>query len=274
MRKRLLFLTVLILSISQGYTQSFKNNSYLDFTIGPSFPIGAYGQKDVSNNSSGVAKTGEFLKISYVHLLNKNFGLSVGIHAQRNPLDTKAFETSMSNQTFHEGVILTSTSSPTPTPTQFPSYKYGNWKFDKNAWLFGSLSVGGYAQVSPKQSKNLVITAKAMVGAIYATSPTISGKSTSDTAMAQIKQSSASAFGLTYSVLGGLKFKLTNKIHLLTQVEYLGTSELLFKHIHTSFTTIHYVNGTPGSWSNGKSLESGKQRIASINVNFGISVNL
>jgi hypothetical protein len=57
-------------------------------------------------------------------------------------------------------------------------------------------------------------------------------------------------------------------------VEYLGTSELLFKHIHTSFTTIHYVNGTPSSWSNGKSLVSGKQRIASINVNFGISVNL
>lgn len=274
MRKRLLFLTVLILSISQGYTQAFKNNSYLDFTIGPSFPIGAYGQKDVSNNSSGVAKTGEFLKISYVHLLNKNFGLSVGIHAQRNPLDTKAFQTSMSNQTFHEGVILTSTSSPTPTPAQFPSYKYGNWKFDKNAWLFGSLSVGGYAQVSPKQSKNLVITAKAMLGAIYATAPKINGESTADTAMAQIKQSSGSAFGLTYSILSGLKFKLTNKIHLLTQVEYFGTSRLLFKDIHTSFTAVHYSNGAPTSWSNGKSIVSGKQRIASMNLNFGITVHL
>jgi hypothetical protein len=180
----------------------------------------------------------------------------------------------MSNQTFHEGVIGTSTSSPTPTPAQFPSYKYGNWKFDKNAWLFGSLSVGGYAQVSPKQSKNLVITAKAMVGAIYATAPTINGESDSDTAMAQIKQSSGSALGLTYSVLGGLKFKLTNKIHLLTQVEYLGTSELLFKHVHTSFTTIHYVNGTFDFGYNANSVVSGKQRIASINLNFGISVNL
>jgi hypothetical protein len=78
MRKRCLFISVLILHFCCGYTQ-LKNKNYLDFTIGPSFPVGEYGQKDIKNNSSGFANTGEFLKISYVHQLLAVLSISLPV---------------------------------------------------------------------------------------------------------------------------------------------------------------------------------------------------
>ena len=46
--------------------------SSLSFSIGPSFPIGEYASKNISSSSSGVAKTGQSVSISYTHrLINK-----------------------------------------------------------------------------------------------------------------------------------------------------------------------------------------------------------
>lgn len=263
--------TILLLNFFWSHSQTLKNKNYLDLTIGPSLPIGEYGKTDITNRSSGFANTGEFLKISYTHLLNTNFGLSAAIHGQRNPIDRKAFETSLAQADFYGSPFASPT--PNPYPTQGPYSRYGNWKFDKSSWLFGTLLLGGHGQVIPHASKNIVLLAKAMFGPVYAHAPELNGKSTSDTAVAEIKQKSSSAFGIAYLISGGVKFKLTDKIYLLTQAEYLGTNKIVFKDVETTVSSIHYSNSFPTSASMQKSTVNGKQKIASVNLNFGIAIS-
>lgn len=260
------------MSFCWGHTQQVKNNNFLDFTFGASFPVGKYAKRDITNDASGFAKTGELLTFSYLHLINKNFGLSAAIRGQRNPLNTKAFETSLSQANFYETPFPGST--PNPNPTQYPSQKYGNWNLDNNSWLLGSLLIGGHGQVSPQPSNKCLLTMRAMFGLAYAKAPEINGKSNSDTAMAQIKQSSSAAFGVAYSISGGLKFGLSNKIYLLAQAEYFGTSKISFKEIETTFTSVHYSNGAPTSASTHTATLTGRQKIASVNISFGVAVSL
>lgn len=204
--------------------------------------------------------------------MSKSLGLSISIQGQRNPLDTRGLETSLSQGKFYDGVVFGST--PNPDPTQIPYSKYGNWKVDKNSWLLGNLLAGGYGQVSPRKSKNLLFTAKAMIGIAYVQAPELNAQSTSDTAVVQFKQSDGSAFGFAYSVAGGFKLKFTERIYLLTQVEFFGTNNLLFKDIETSFTSARYSNGSPTSWSKQTAQGNGKQKIGTVNLNFGIGIIL
>ena len=264
--------TILLLNFFGSHAQSFKNKNYLDFSAGPSFPIGEYAETDITNSFSGFANTGQLLKISYTHVVNNNFGLSVALHGQRNPIDTKAFETSLSQTSFYYGPFIGST--PYPNPTQVPSHRYGNWKFEKSSWLFGSLLAGGHGQLHPQQSKKILFTAKAMLGPVYAHAPELNGKSTSDTAAATIKQSSSSAFGIAYIINGGIQLKLTSRTHLLVQAEYLGTNKILFKDIETTSTSTHYSNGFPISQSMQQSTVNGKQKINSVNLNLGLGISL
>jgi hypothetical protein len=270
MRIRLLLFITLLLNLSLAYSQSVTDKNFLDVLIGPSFPAGEYAKKDITNSSSGFAKAGEFLKISYTHLLQKDFGLSAAIHGQRNPLNTKALEASLSQADFYETAFAGSTLNPTPAP--YPSSRYGNWKFDKHSWLVGSFLLGGYGQLAPQRSNRLLLTAKAMAGVVYAHAPAINGKSTSDTAAAQITRSSSSAFGFAWSIATGIKLQLSNKIYLLTQAEYFGTNKILFKDVKVTFTSAHYSNGFPTSANMQTATGNEKQKIVPANLNFGIGI--
>lgn len=272
MRTRFFLSTIILLNFCWGFAQTGKNTDYLDLTVGPSFPLGNFARKDITNSSSGFAKAGEVLKISYTHLVKKGFGFSITLHGQRNPLNTEALETSFAQVNFYEDVFAGPTAN--QNPTQYSYRRYDDWKFEKKSWLFGSFLLGGYGQISPRQSKRLLVTAKAMLGILYVHAPEISGKSISDTAMAQIKQNSSSALGFAYSIVGGLKLKFTDRFYFLTQAEYLGTNKILFKAVESTFTSAHYSNGFPTSASMQLTTANGKQQIASINLSVGIGVGL
>jgi len=135
------------------------------------------------------------------------------------------------------------------------------------------LLAGGYGEFS--SGDNFSFTVKAMVGVIYASSPAISGSSITDTAQAYFKQSKGSGFGMSYLSAAGIKFNLSKKITLLTSLEYLGTSEIRLKDLKTTITTF---KGTPGSpeYTAAQSIRTvdGKQSIGTVNIVFGIGINL
>jgi hypothetical protein len=247
----LLSFLLIIISIP-GYSQS-KKTGYLYFTTGPSLPIGKYAQKDATKSSSGFAKAGESVNIAYDHISNSKFGWSSALHGQRNPLNTKALANAMSQFGFYEGFFISS--SPNAVPPQGQANKYGNWKFDDNSWWLASLLFGGNVE-------------------IYASAPEIKGKSTADTAIAQIKQTGATGFGFAYKISSGIKFKLNDRLYFLTQVEYFGTSNITFKDVQLTFASAHYSNGFPTSASSQTVTANAKQTITSVNLNIGIGINL
>ena len=272
MRRRFFLSAILMLSFCCCSSQTLESKNALNISLGLSLPVGAYAKTDITNSSSGVANTGEVVKVAYTHLVSKSFGLSLAIHGQRNPLHTKAFEESLSQSDFYQSVFFSSTTN--PSPTQIPSGKYGNWKVDKASWLLGALLAGGYAQVYPGSSDKLLLTAKAMLGVAYVHTPELNAKSSSDTALVQITQNDGSAPGFAYSIAGGFKLKCSGRIYLLSQVEYFGTGNIMFKDIKSTITAAHYQNGSPASLSMQTATGNGKQKIAAINLNIGIGINL
>lgn len=269
---RSLLSTILFLVFIDGYAQSGHRKSYLEITAGPSFPVGAYAEKDITNSASGFARTGQVLKFTYTRLVKKHFGFAATVHGQRNALNTKALEGSFSQaQMLQPTVVISPSLNPAPAIVTYGNYP--DWKFEKESWWLGSLLLGGYGQFALEQAGKLMLTAKTMMGAVYAYAPEIKGISASEKAMARITQSSGSAFGFAYSVAGGAKYKLTDKLSLNTQVEYFGTNKIRFQDIKGTFTTSHLVNGTPAWWSTSSVTEDGKLTIGSMNVLVGIGLS-
>src|SRR5260221_6904555 len=148
MKKNWLLSSALILLAFNCFAQN-KNNGTIVFSVGPSFPVGNYGSKDIMNNSAGLAKPGEKASLSFYSKRKKQFGFTVAIQAQRNPLNTKALENGFSKAQFSRSVFFSSngTTEPTPSFTTYP-----NWKFDKHAWLAASLLAGCYTEFAFRNS--------------------------------------------------------------------------------------------------------------------------
>jgi hypothetical protein len=264
--------TIFLLISLNSFSQNNIDKGSFAVSIGPAFPVGAYAAKDLSKPSSGFAKIGQSASVTYDRLLEKHFGFSAALHLQRNPLNTKAFETIFSQTKIYQGFWA---GSPNQPPPSLPYTIYPNWKFEKRSWFFGSLRLGAFAQFYPKGSSNIVFITKAMIGVIYAASPRLVGNSITDTATAHIEQSKSSAFGFTYSVSGGIKYNLHKRVFLLTNLEFMGTNNIRFRDVKVSIITF---KGSPGSpdYSGQQSLTTtdGKQVISSLNINIGIGLRL
>lgn len=255
------------------YGQSGKNNGQLNLSIGPSFPVGQFANKNIRNDKAGIASVGGVINISYQSLLKKNIGFSVSLMAQINPTDRHSMERSFSQLGFPSVFVWTGPAIPT-NPTPPPATTYPNWSFKRSSWKLGSLLVGGYSEFKTGRSK-IVFTPKAMAGLVYAGSPKIDGESITDTSYVHATQTSESAFGFGYLVEAGLKFRLTHKISFIASVDYFGTNRITFKDIVARVTIIKHPNDQATmSVSQMQVAANGKQVINSINFLAGIALKL
>jgi hypothetical protein len=224
------------------------------------------------NNSAGLAKAGETVSISFYSKRKKQFGFTVAMQAQRNPLNTRALENGLSQAKFRQFVVFASDGNTAPPP---PSYTtYPNWKFDKHAWFAASLLAGYYAEFAFHNS-SLSFIFKGMIGGLYASSPKVNGKSITDTATASYKQDSKSGIGFTSLVSGGIKYQLSKKLSLYGELEYEGTNDIKFKKIKAVLFTTHGSPGSPNySVSQAIVTANGKQKITNINFRIGIGLRL
>jgi len=264
MRKKISLTIAVFLIVATAFTQK----SSISLSIGPSFPIGSYGNKEINGSSSGFAKPGPALNISFSHLINKNWGLSLTAFGQRNNYDTEAMEDAFATQKFYSLMGFSSTIYPPPNPTYSI---YPNWEFAKDEWWIGGLMAGAYMQFPSRFSQDFLFTIKAQVGAVYVESPETKGVSATDTLIAAFSQSGSHGIGFSYSIGAGTHHKLSKKLYWITNLDFLGTNKILFKDITNTTTVVKYPN-SPGTTqiSQMTMTGSGKQSIQSINFTVGL----
>ena len=95
MKKRLLLLVnVTFLFVVQSYSQARDNQ--LSVSIGPSFPVGSYADKNINDEKAGIAATGGAFYLSYVGKTQKKINIVASLRGQINPLDRRTIERSFS----------------------------------------------------------------------------------------------------------------------------------------------------------------------------------
>lgn len=251
-----------------SFSQSATDKRLLSFSVGPAFPLGDFGNKNVDNSRSGFASTGPFLTVEYSFPVAKKFGLVFALHGQNHPLATSKLEEEFADVNIYP-VFWTS------DPTQpLPKKTYPNWKFDKGSWWLASAMVGGYGFFATKNPKLSFIT-KGMIGVAYSVMPAFEGSSITDTATATLTQESEGAFAFNFSVGGSFRYLLSKKLYLLGGLDWRGTNSFRYDAVTTQITTTRGTPGTPEySVSQSVHRRPRLQKIHTLNPRIGIAVQL
>jgi len=271
MKKILLAFFLCSTQVSFVLSQTIKDGGSISLLVGPAFPTGKFSSTDLYDKSSGFAKIGESALISYSNLLSKEWGISVDILGQRNPLNTSAFENTFSQLKLYQGFSLGPDRN-NPPPVAYSVYS--NWKFEKKAWLFGALLLGGNGQFAVGNSTKFQLLAKTSLGMVYVKLPGLNGSSITDTATAHIEQSKSSGFGFIYSISGGLNYYLNKSVFLSSALKYVGTNEITFKDVKTTLTTIKASGSLGYSIQQSVTTSDGRQMMSSINLSVGVGIKL
>jgi len=81
-----LFVSLLLVSYLTSFAQESKKSA-INILVGPSFPIGDFGDKNISNPNAGLAKIGGFLAVEYDHRLLKNIYFTSRLSGGINGVD-------------------------------------------------------------------------------------------------------------------------------------------------------------------------------------------
>lgn len=270
--KKLLFTFVLFIQTALLFSQA-KSKATLSLSTGAAVSTGNFAKTDLFSASSGFAKPGEVLSISYTKPVSKKTSFVVQLSGQRNPLNTNAFERVFSTTRIYQGFYYSSgLNNP---PPQASSNIYPNCKFDKKSWLYAALQVGGNRQFYADKNNNLQLTANATLGALYAAAPELKGSSFTDTASAIITQTKSKGFGVIYSVGCGMNYQLTKKVFLTSTLNYTGTNNITFKNVKSTLTTTKGVAGSPNfTFQQSTITGNSKQTVSSVNVLIGLGISL
>ena len=273
MHKRLLFISFLSLILVNGYSQKANHKSSLTLSLGPSFPLGKYANKNLDDDRAGLAGIGEQVNISYDLKLWKHISLSATLYGQRNGIKAKDIAADLSQRKYYDiGVFVSTPGFPPPVVTTYSTYP--NWKIDKKAWMMGSVLLGATGEFPFKPSGKLSFIAKIMAGAIYVSSPKIHGMSVTDTTEAVIDQQSKSTFGVSFLLRTGLKYNINKRWSFIAGIDHFSTSSITFHDVQTTLTTVKRVVGNLIYAAQQMQTADGKQAINTLNLNVGIGFKL
>lgn len=272
MKQVLLFLFAFIIHTTSAFSQT-NNRGSVALLIGPASPTGHFGNNKLYEESPGFAKTGETISLEYTKAFSKHWTVLINLAGQRNPINTAAFESGFSKAKIYQGFYFGS--DPNNPPSQNNYKIYPNWKFDKKSWLYGTLQVGVKGQFPVNKQNKTWLTTDASLGVLYATSPQLKGSSITDTASAIITQGKSTGFGMSYSIGGGIRYYLNNKLFFTTILKYTGSNKVSFKDVKTTLTTTKGTIGSPDySISQSTVTTNGKQTFNSISLLLGIGIIL
>lgn len=181
-----------------GYSQ---DKGYIAVSLGPSFPTGDFGSKDVNNNAAGLATTGAIFDITFAQKFGKNLGMTLMLRGQANGVDTQPLVDELYNQ------------SP-----------QASWSADSETWGIGGFMGGLYGSFPMGESGKVTFDTRAMIGYINATSPqiTIYGNYLGTTFWVNTESADAGAFAYLFGA--GFRFNLSSHFCILTNLDYLGAT--------------------------------------------------
>lgn len=269
MKKPLLISIVYCISIT-AHSQEMKSN-YVSFSAGLAMPVGSFASNNLSNQSAGFAKAGEHISLAWSKLTSTNFGFTVSLAGQLNPINLKSMlgQLKIGNQSGGFGGTIP------PVITQPTGGTiYNNWNFKSKSWLTASLQGGVYSETPFSANKKIKGLGKVTVGALYAKLPALNADASNDTSMVTISQSSASSLGFSYTLGAGIKYMLNQKLSFVGTLSYLGTPALTFKNVSANITQVKNPGSMIPSYSQSVSTGNTKQAFNILNISVGLGLEL
>src|SRR6187200_265240 len=151
MKKSLLLCLLMCTLIIKGYSQ---DKGYIAVSLGPSFPSGDFGSKDVNNEAAGLATNGAIVDLTYAQKFGKTFGMTFLLRGQANDLDVQPLIDEL-----HADLPLVA------------------WTAESSNWGIGAFMGGIYGSFPLDDNGKFTFETRAMIGYANATSPetTVSG---------------------------------------------------------------------------------------------------
>jgi hypothetical protein len=221
----MLFVTVI------GYSQ---DKGYFAVSLGPSFPTGDFGSKDVNNESAGLATTGAIFDLTFAQKFGKNLGMTLMLRGQANGVDAQPLIDELYNQ------------SP-----------QASWSADSETWGIGGFMGGLYGSFPMGENGKVTFDTRAMIGYINATSPeiTVYGNYLGTTFWVRTESADAGAFAYLFGA--GFRFNLGKHFCILTNLDYLGATPEFYDVATTSSIGTYETN-------------TYQQKFGTVNVGVGI----
>jgi len=210
---------------------------FINFTAGPSIPIGEYASNDANNPGAGYAKVGIKGEISAGINLTKNVGIVTEFFINVNQINP---------QTLNDKLNLL-----------YPNY---NWEYDVKKWSI----YGGFTGLSFRApiNKNIAITLQTLCGYINSSSPEIILTSGYPDVKASYYTESTSTSAVTYKLTTGVEYTVNNRFSICGLLDYIG-SKPKFNNVKTEL--IYHDHSKP----NETIYNSYEQSLSVFNIGIG-----
>lgn len=236
--KKILLLAVIFLSLT---TFSQSTRQYLGLSIGPSFPLSDFAKTDISDSTSGFAKTGVNFKFIYSYRITHNFGIQAHFVYNSNNLDIQA----LSNEASKE----------------FPSYSFSTES--KQGWSTGGIYAGPFLRFPFTDKLSWEIRGLIGLSGGYSPQFTIRGTNTETGEKTEYYREFSRTYGLGLSAGSGFKYRVKNYLVLLNADYYY--SDLTFNEVTGwGWTDDENLTGTPYNFST-------QQKVNNIAVTIGFA---
>jgi len=196
MKQALLLSIILILTFEVNAQEitpvDREKKGYLAIMIGPTFPLGDYGDNDYTNNEeAGMAKTGlSLFLLDFGYKFNSNFGVTASWFGGANPVDAQAIADALQHEFG------------------------GGWRVESGAWGYGGLFAGPLISFS---YDNFDIDLKVTGGYASGIFPELKIYQGS----LYLKQTSATGGSLGFGAGGGIRYHLSEKISFISRVDFM-----------------------------------------------------
>ena len=234
MKTKTLFL--LLFASLALFGQNTKSN--IGLSIGPSFPLGDFARTEISDSTSGWAKTGFDIQISYTYRIVHNFGIAaLGVYSS-NKFNATKYKDEL--ETLHPD--------------------YGVSIETRRNWSSGGMLFGPYLHFPLSEEVSWDI--RALFGFYGGYSPHFIIRATQKETgeKAEYLRQSGKAFSFGYSLGTGFKFKLS-AYYFLVFADYLASP-------------VQFDNVVGWDWEGEPYTTSFKQEISYITLTFGIGIIL
>jgi hypothetical protein len=227
--------TLILLAFSLTFNVvSQEKKNQINFSIGPSFAIGNFGEESTSIENSGSAVIGVNLYLYYGHKFTRNIGVGIKWFGNSNLFETNKFLSDLDEQ------------------------KGGSWSTKPSYWGLGGFLAGMTGHIPTREK--IVVDFRILIGYPVLSSP--ESKFTDESrSNIWINMESSSARGFGYNIGTGFSYFFHPKWCVNINLDYIGAN-FRFQNInlYDSNGSLDYFHDL-------------KQRVSLINSTIGIGFN-
>ncbi len=228
-------LLILLILISQLFYAQPARRNYVGLAAGPSFPMGNFKSTQLSDSTSGFAKTGVGVTFNYSYRITHNLGVVAMINYASNGFNYQAYADSLEHIHTTHNVSVSNSSN----------------------WSGGGILAGLFLTFPFSDNFSWDVRASFGFYGVYSPQVTINAVNKDDpNDKSEYYREKASAFSYAYSFGTGFKYALS-KYYLLVFVDYYASP-------------LTFDNASGWDWDNKPYETSFKQNISTLELTFGL----